>query len=252
MDTFTLCPNCTDRIPLLLLEPDNKINIFCDCGYANKLPLHEYLTLYSTRSITNAYVNQCPIHNMEFLAYCLTCGIHVCSFCLEQHEEHMQTSIMNDALYIENRIVEISEATYHLKDYLLTLANKFSNNKKVMSSYYQCYNRNNDILSLFLILIAIHNKIGDNYYLNKNIESNININIYKCNKEDSSHIISYFKNFTINRKQLKSTVIQKIKDINEYLIQKVYAMMLLNNGEILVCLHNFIKIFENIFYIIYW
>lgn len=244
MDTFTLCPNCTDRIPLLLLEPDNKINIFCDCGYANKLPLHEYLTLYSTRSITNVYVNQCPIHNMEFLAYCLTCGIHVCSFCLEQHEEHMQTSIMNDALYIENRIVEISEATYHLKDYLLTLANKFSNNKKVMSSYYQCYNRNNDILSLFLILIAIHNKIGDNYYLNKNIESNINMNIYKCNKEDSSHIISYFKNFTINRKKLKSTVIEKIKDINENSIEKVYAMMLINDGGILVCLHQFIKIFK--------
>ena len=131
MDTFTLCPNCTDRIPLLLLEPDNKINIFCDCGYANSFPLHEYLTLYSTRAISNTYFNQCPIHNMEFLAYCLTCGIHVCSFCLEQHEEHMQTSIMNDALYIENRIVEISEATYHLKDYLLTLANKFSNNKRV-------------------------------------------------------------------------------------------------------------------------
>ena len=93
MDTFTLCPNCTDRIPLLLLERDNKINIFCDCGYANMLPLHEYLTLYSTRSITNAYVNQCPIHNMEFLAYCLTCGIHVCSFCLEQHEEHLKPDL---------------------------------------------------------------------------------------------------------------------------------------------------------------
>lgn len=243
MDTFTLCPNCTDCIPLLLLEPDNKINIFCDCGYANSFPLHEYLTLYSTRAISNTYFNQCPIHNLPFLAYCLTCGTHVCSFCWE-HEEHLQKSIKNDELYVENIIVEISEATYHLKDYLLTLANKFSNNRKVMSSYYQCYNRNNDILSFFLILIAIHNKIGDNYYLNKNIESNININIYKCNKEDSSHIISYFKNFTINRKQLKSTVIQKIKDINEYFIQKVYAMMLLNNGEILVCLHNFIKIFE--------
>ena len=38
---------------------------------------------------------------------------------------------------------------------------------------------------------------------------------------------------------------EKIKDINENSIKKVYAMMLINDGGILVCLHQFIKIFKS-------
>lgn len=243
MEPFTLCPNCTDRIPLLLLESNSNINICCDCGYANTLPLHEYLNLFTTSSVSNTYSNKCPIHNIEYYSFCFICGVHFCSFCWE-HEDHLQKPITNSNIFIENIIVEISEAKYHLQDYLSILASKFSYNRLVLSSYQKCYNRNNDILYFYSILMSIRNKIGDNYFINQNIESNIRFNLYKCTKEDSTHIISYFQNFIINKKPLCSKVIEKIKDINENVSDKIYAVGKLKNGEVLVLIKDFAKIYE--------
>ena len=132
----------------------------------------------------------------------------------------------------------------HLLTYFNTLKNEqitqlIERINTVEASYEDCYQRNNNMLSLLQILM-------DNYDGSIEMKNNIlnnKINIYKCKDnmqiDDSYDLVQYYNDYIIvNKKE-----IEEVKLITDHR-SNVHSLLLLKYKRIASCSYNTIRIYD--------
>ena len=62
---YSLCPKCTNNIPQMSFDDNQKISISCQCGFNGNFDLLSYNNTYSkSPKPVSPYVYQCEKHNL--------------------------------------------------------------------------------------------------------------------------------------------------------------------------------------------
>ena len=168
----------------------------------------------------------------------------MCDVCYKEneHKEHRVIEIKND-INIEEIKDKKDKAHLYIDNYLKGLKNKIVNElykqiKRTENAYEESISNNNNILLFIEMLINSYSKDNPNYYIQKNIINNTNIDFSKFsvdndgfNIEEVDKIVNYFKYESIIKKGKKAEIssFKVIKSIKEHTFI-VYSLHLLQDG----------------------
>ena len=242
-----LCPKCL-QYPFFQdsFHQPGVITIDCHCGYHSTLLLQNYLQHLSNNN--NVNINCSKHSHNPFCCFCINCNRHLCDVCYKEneHKEHRVIEIKND-INIEEIKDKKDKAHLYIDNYLKGLKNKIVNElykqiKRTENAYEESISNNNNILLFIEMLINSYSKDNPNYYIQKNIINNTNIDFSKFsvdndgfNIEEVDKIVNYFKYESIIKKGKKAEIsyFKVIKSIKEHTFI-VYSLHLLQDGHVLM------------------
>lgn len=252
--SLTLCPNC-NNYPFLHFsnETPKKVFIQCDfCNYAQYNTIHDYLNYssiiqqnYDIIELGTNNSKHCNEHLLLINSYCNTCKVHICDKC-DTHEFHLKIPLIK--LSISKLSKTIKEARLHINNYCKNEKEKaiqklLEEINKIEMAYRAFANTNNEMISLYELMVKNYNVNPNNFYLRCNI---VNVFGFKLTSFNGSYsIIDYFNKYSLLKESYVclseftsfKTILPHNKKINE--------LILLKDGRIASCSNDHtIKIFN--------
>ena len=149
-----LCPKCDKYIPKIIpLLKENKVKIYCNCEYAETIPISEYLSIYKKNVNRKcSYNGNCRWHFSEYKFYCSKCDKKFCEKCRIKHDKGWDIIIMDhlvDSLEIDLQPIRenIEKGRAFINEYLGSLKEKYKSNE-VDKAYKECAN----VIKIFCLL----------------------------------------------------------------------------------------------------
>ena len=250
---FPVCLKC-NQYPLLKLsyEHPGQLEINCQCGYQDTLPLKDYLWKLNDNTHNEIKNLNCSQHgNNPYIYFCIICKKHLCDECQKGHNKYHQLITLKDKIDISKYKGRITEAHQHIDSYITQLKETYIQelNKQIEmieKAFQDCLENNNVLLSFLQLLINSYSEKYPNYFLSRNLCSNSEINVMRYdnssfissdyNKYATEKLSDFLRNFSILK---DNSVVNTSKFIDVQTIEAhdnaIYSLVLLEDGRIATC-----------------
>ena len=237
---MAFCPKqgC-ERIPKIEFESLNQIHISCECKYDNKLSLHSYLNALNIKEVSS---NLILIDDNDNEIKEIQSKLAKSKQYLTETLNNIRIRVINSANeLVEEKIRQINEEKNRL---LNTLKTELDD---LQTSYKNCLERNNEIISLLEKLLSYYNiakshrTIKEHQTIKENLIKNSNFIQSNCSESNSlKELIWSFDNYSII--STSANELNEIKTIKTK--SKITNLLLLKDKRLAVCFNKELKIYN--------